>query len=333
MRPLFLCTLVLLQAVMATAQYAPQAGISGSTAISKTSSLFKGWATGCRIQRGLQQIGNSSSGLASLGDSSLAIGAADNNVVSLGDSGVAVLTFATAVTNGPGADFAIFENGFGNSANAEEAFLELAFVEVSSDGINYFRFPASSLIQDTIQLSSVATPSYTNARQLNNLAGKYTAGWGTPFDLEELSGIPALNINAITHVRIVDAIGSIGSEASRDASGRKVNDPFPTPFPSSGFDLDALGVINALPAGIGNTELLKGVSVFPNPAKDQLHISLPDATCSVTLYDATGRRLQQATGSKTGLTFQLGTLPPGSYFVTVRNEAGSVCSTTVFSHN
>ena len=331
MRHLLLSSLFLLQVSICAAQYAPQAGIPGSSAISKTSSVFTTWGTGCSVQRGLQQIGNTSSGYPTLGDSSSAIGAPDGDVVSLGDSGRAVVTFSRAITNGPGPDFAIFENGFLNVANSEEAFLELAFVEVSSDGVNYTRFPATSLTQDTIQLSSIASPSYTNARHLNNLAGKYVGNWGTPFDLQELAGTSGLNINAITHVRLVDAIGSIGANASRDSAGRRINDPFPTPFPNSGFDLDAIGAINALPAGIGNSPMLAGVKLFPNPARDEIHVIVPDVACAVALYDATGRRLRQVQSTHSDITFNLAGLAPGSYFITVRDEAGSICS-TVFSH-
>ncbi|MEO6833708.1 MAG: hypothetical protein ABI169_15990, partial [Chitinophagaceae bacterium] len=155
--------------ISAQAQYPPQATISGTTAISKTSPLFKAWATGCHVQRGLQQINDASFGYATLGDSSSALGAPDGNVVSLGDGGIATVSFASPIQNGPGFDFAVFENGFANPTNPEEAFLELAFVEVSSDGIHFTRFPASSETQDTVQISSVSAPSYTNARQLNNL--------------------------------------------------------------------------------------------------------------------------------------------------------------------
>jgi hypothetical protein len=72
---------------------------------------------------------------------------------------------------------------------------------------------------------------------------------GTPFDLDELSGVSALlNIDAVTHVRIIDVVGSLNDlYASRDSLGNKINDPWSTPFASSGFDLDAVGVIHAVP--------------------------------------------------------------------------------------
>ena len=54
----------------------------------------------------------------------------------LGDDGSLVLTFPAPIADGAGPDFAVFENAFSTE------FLELAFVEVSSDGTNFTRFPA-----------------------------------------------------------------------------------------------------------------------------------------------------------------------------------------------
>jgi hypothetical protein len=326
MRKLLLSALLIIGAGLVRAQFAPQAGIAGSTAIAKTSSLISAWATGCHMQRGLQQIGNVASGYASLGDSLAALGAPNGDVVSLGDSGIAVLTFAHPITDGPGPDFAVFENGFLNTTNGEEAFLELAFVEVSSDGVHYVRFPARSNTQDTVQLSPGTQPSYTNARQLNNLAGKYIGGWGTPFDLSELAGTPGLDVLAITQVRIVDVIGSIGAHASLDASGHKINDPFPSPFPSSGFDLDALGVINMAPTGIGNYQSLAGINIYPMPAGDRVEVTLPYKAARLSLFDATGRRLQCVSTESGHTTFNLQGLPAGSYFITIQSPAGTTCS-------
>jgi hypothetical protein len=181
-----------------------------------------------------------------------------NGIVSLGDGGTAVLTFSLPIVDGPGFDFAVFENSFSDS------FLELAFVEVSSDGVNFFRFPATS--------NSVTFPQYDNnanmdATLINNLAGKYRALYGTPFDLQELSGMAQLDLSAITHVKIIDVVGSINTSfATYDKNNNIINDPWPTPFPSSGFDLDAVGVINQ--AGVGIKELERGSDflIYPNPA-------------------------------------------------------------------
>ena len=305
----------------AHAQYAPQAGLAGSDAIAATSSRFIGWANACHIQRGLQQIGDINSGYAQAGDSAMATGIADGNIVSLGDSGVATLTFPSPLINGPGADFAVFENGFRNPADSEGAFLELAFVEVSSDGAHFFRFPAVSLTQDTAQLSSLVGQNYMNARLIHNLAGKYVSGYGTPFDLAELEGIAGLNVNRIIAVRIVDVIGDIGTHACRDSAGHKINDPFPTAFPTGGFDLDGVGMINAIiPSGVIAMNRLD-VRIYPNPVSDKLQVHVP-AMASLQLSDATGRIVRTQTIQADG-ELSLGALSAGIYYLTAQDEQGN----------
>lgn len=310
---------VSLFSTVANAQYAPQAGTNGSTAIAASSAQIVSWATGCTIKHGYLDIAQPSLGYVSSGDSSLAIGPVDNFLVSLGDSGVATLTFANPIVNGSGYDFVVFENGFLNPTNSEEAFLELAFVEVSSDGINFFRFPASSLTQDTFQISSVTGQNYMNARWVNNLAGKYVSNYGTPFDLQELSGIAGLDVNNITHVRIVDVVGSIGEYASYDTAGNKINDPYPTNFPTGGFDLDAVGVIHQ------TTTAVKGlhrcfVSVFPNPTTDYIEIKTEEPL-SVILTDVAGKVLRQTTIQNSG-RIALKELSSGVYLLNFTNGKG-----------
>jgi hypothetical protein len=156
--------------------------------------------------------------------------------VSLGDGGSATLTFASPIMNGPGFDFAIFENGFDVGAPGSGlAFLELAFVEVSTDGVRYVRFQSSDNVQDTLQFSNA---SGMDGSKLNNLAGKYIYDYGTPFDLDELKDSIGLDVNNINYVRVVDVVGSINAiYATHDSRGYIINDPYPTNFPSSGFDL------------------------------------------------------------------------------------------------
>lgn len=329
MKRFFLTTLYLSVTLLAGAQYAPQAGVTGSDAVSQSSPLITRWATGCNIRRGLQHIADPSLGYAQVGDSTACVGVADGSITSLGDSGVAVLTFSRPIMNGPGADFAVFENGFANPQDPEEAFLELAFVEVSSDGINYFRFPSSSMTQDTLQIAGVGV--YMNARTVHNLAGKYIGRYGTPFDLQELAGKPGLDINAVTHVRIVDVIGSITAYGTLDASGRKINDPYPTPFPSSGFDLDAVGVMDHNASGITTIGRQLAVSVFPNPATDQISIKmLTGNIMKLRLTDATGRVLKEELITGAATQWSLAGFATGMYYLSVRDENNNQWSGKVF---
>lgn len=216
--------------------YAPAAGQAGSTAIYKDDAAFVSWATGVDIFRGPQNINNPTGAVASYGSADVALGKADNSVVSLGDGGYATLTFDTPIANGEGYDFAVFENGF------SDTFLELGFVEVSSNGFDFFRFDAVSLSPTATQIGGFGSVDTTN---INNFAGKYGANYGTGFDLDELSATQGLDIDNIGWIRIVDVVGSIDDAyATYDSLGNKVNDPYTTPFWSSGFDLDAVGVIN-----------------------------------------------------------------------------------------
>ena len=226
--------------VSAGGPYAPPAGQPGSTAIHMNDPNFVSWAAGITLERGYVDISDPLKGYASYGSDANALGPADgdsNGVVSLGDGGVAVLTFANPIADGPGYDFAVFENAF------SDTFLEIGFVEVSSDGNNFFRFDSVSLTQTNTQAGTFDSLDTTN---LHNFAGKYRQGYGTPFDLGELENVnPLLNVNRVTHVRIIDVTGCIEvSYRSYDSQGHKINDPWPTPFSTGGFDLDAVGVIH-----------------------------------------------------------------------------------------
>jgi hypothetical protein len=255
---------ILLFPLFAAAQFAPAAGISGSTAIHKDSSLIVSWATHCVVERGWQDISDTLFGKVNAGETWMAIGqAGTQGVVSLGDGGSALVGFDRPIINGPGWDFVVFENGF------SDTFLELAFVEVSSDGINYSRFPAQSHTQDTLQIDAFGA---IQAQQVHNLAGKYRALWGTPFDLDEVPNNDFLDKNHITHLRIIDVVGSIQPlYATFDSEDRVINDPWPTPFPSSGFDLDAVGVIHQ---GVASKNEMNPnpFAVYPNPTNNFLFL-------------------------------------------------------------
>lgn len=296
------------------AQFPGAAGTPGTTAMYKDSSAFIGWATGCTVSRGYLDISDPGAGYTTFGADTSAIGQADGtDVVSLGDAGSATLTFAQPLTDGPGFDFAVFENAFNNH------FLELAFVEVSSDGIQFVRFPATSVTQTLEQIGPF--DDVTDATEVDNLAGKYRAEYGTPFDLSQLAGTAGLDIYAVTHVRIVDAVGSIDhTHASFDQNGTPVNDPFPTPFPSGGFDLDAVGAIHQLPAGIADMQK-KQVLLCPNPLStgEQLALIGSMSVQQVTIYAPNGKCI----GSGKPLEiFQEFTPEQGVYVIVLTSQEG-----------
>jgi len=127
-------------------------GVTGNGNV--TNPAFIGWATGYVDYLPTSNISN-----AYWMDPTRALGSATGNhiesVVTLGDlsqveidGGVApgeiTMTFDILIGNGDGPDLAVFENGLVDTGTGN-VFAELAFVEVSSDGVNFARFPSDSL--------------------------------------------------------------------------------------------------------------------------------------------------------------------------------------------
>jgi hypothetical protein len=300
------------------AQYAPAAGQAGSTAIWKDSSAFVAWAQTCVVSRGYQNIADTKLGYATAGNDTMAIGYPSVGTVSLGDGGSAICTFTHPIRNGAGFDFAVFENSF------DGLFLELAVVEVSSNGIDFVRFAAHSLTDTAVQKG---TFDLLDATQLNNLAGKYSAGYGTPFDLAELAGNPMLDVENITHIKVTDVVGSIdASFATRDAFGNKINDPFPTSFEACGFDLSAIGVIHHNnPSALANNLPEQKITVYPNPASrlETLRVISKNVE-SMTLKDVLGRTILTSTNNE----IHLNETPQGLYYLQF-SVSGKLFSTSI----
>ncbi len=305
------------------AQFSPAAGKPGTTAIYKDSSVFIAWAVGCVVERGFINISNPGAGYVFYGSEENATGPAEGNstdIVSLGDGGEATLTFDPPVANGEGWDFAVFENSF------TDYFLELAFVEVSSDDENFFRFESVSLTDTVVQ---VDTFGELNPEKLHNLAGKYRQGFGVPFDLSELDNILGLDIAKITHIRIIDIVGSIDDEYARyDSEGRKINDPWPTPFESGGFDLDAIGVIHTSQSSTEEHGLTEGINIFPNPCPGYLNISFAslEKVESIRIISRDGKslfNLNKINNSK--IFFDLSDYPDDLYFISIKLNGRFYC--------
>jgi len=298
----------------AMGQFAPAAGEEGSKALHADSNVFVRWGTNVQISRGPMDISDAASNKASYGEENDALGKADNVVVSLGDGGEALFFFDEHLHDQEGADFAVFENSF------DGRFLELAFVEASSDGSHFFRFPAVSLTQDTAQ---VAAFGELDPRKIHNLAGKYLRLYGTPFDFADLPDTALLDKNSVSHIRVVDVIGSIdGNYASYDSSGNIVNDPWPTNFESSGFDLDAIGVID-VSAALGITDKFKKVdfNVSPNPFRHFIEVSSSFGPGVVRIYDNKGLLMLERE-MESGVTQIETSFKPGIYFVLMTDDQG-----------
>ncbi len=236
--------------------------------------IFRGWATAVVGYEPAPGVGPQWM------DTNKALGSATGNyldVVSLGDldqgqigqgvePGQITLSFSEPIRDCNGYDFVVFENGLvslintGGGSVKGQMFAELGYVEVSSNGVDFVRFPSVSLtaglvgMYGTIEISDVY-----------NLAGKHPNGngvcMGTPFDLRELAGDGSVlsgvvDINNINYIRVVDIPGSgdFEDEAVKhiDASSRPAWDYYANnhsiydawlTFESGGVDLEAVGVL------------------------------------------------------------------------------------------
>ena len=249
--------------------YPPAAGQAGSTAVFMDNAAFINWATGWQNYKPGAAV------TSTWQDPQQALGPAEGtsfDIMSLGRGGEITLTFDQPIRNGPGWDFAVFENSF------SDTFLELAYVEVSSDGETFVRFD-----NDSLSSSPVSAFGSTDPTDIQGFGGKYRQGYGTPFDLgdlstkdEVLSG--AVQLYRITHVKIVDIIGD-GSYV--DTSGDVIYDPYPT-SQSAGFDLDAVGIryeeiANSPPdQPIPDTPANDAIDVAVNPILASSPFSDPD---------------------------------------------------------
>jgi len=228
--------MILSATAVSAGPYAPAADEEGTTAVYKDDPAFGSWASwyenylpGDAVDMGWQTP------LKALGMATGSI----YDICSLGRGGSITLTFDSSIPNRDGWDFAVFENA------VTDTFLELAYVEVSSDNTNFVRFDCYSLTPLLVNAYGSVDPT-----NIDGFGGKYKIGYGTPFDLEALSGKTEVtggdvDINSITHIRIVDVIGD-GNEYDDADPAHPIFDPFPTTG-SAGFDLDAVGVITSDP--------------------------------------------------------------------------------------
>lgn len=234
--------------------FSPAAGEPGSTAVSVDDPGITDWATSVKSVTygpGVAEEWRSTANALGPG------GTSQSHLVVLGRGGDIVLEFNSGITDGPGDDFVVFENAFRNT------FLELAYVDVSTDGEHFVRFPSYSLTANPVSAFGDVYPTF-----VHGLAGKYGYGFGTPFDLQILQqafsaaergeggfsesykthlleNAPMVDLSSIRFVRIVDVLGD-GSQF--DSEGFPVYDPYPTSI-TAGFDLDAVGVINTAGPG------------------------------------------------------------------------------------
>ncbi|MEM7145428.1 MAG: hypothetical protein AAF591_09845 [Verrucomicrobiota bacterium] len=242
--------LITLITTLAAGPYPPPPPNSGTTAVAHNDPRIQFWASGySNFTQGPEG--------ASFNNPDKALGPAVTGaninldvleIVSLGRGGQITLTFPQAITDGPGDDFAVFENSF------NDTFLELAFVEVSADGVNFTRFPSSSLTANPVPFGGASVDT-TN---VSGLAGKYRLAFGTPFNLSDVG------LSSATHVRIIDIVGDGNT---LDSSNNPIYDPYPT-VSSAGFDLDAVAVLGTTPEAWRDTHFTPAELADPDVSGD-----------------------------------------------------------------
>ena len=205
----------------------PAAGQPGSLAIPLDDSRIRSWANGIHDY----QPGDDVDEVWQTPQNALGPASGDPfDILCLGRGGSITFSWAAPLFNGPGPDIAIFENSF------SDRFLELAHVEVSSDGENCER--------SADQPNSVTRREFRDHRthQCQRPAGSTGNVWDW-FNFADLPQHPHVDRDAIRFIRIVDVVG-IGTDL--DSLGNPIYDPYPT-FGSAGFDLDGLAVLSPPP--------------------------------------------------------------------------------------
>lgn len=237
------------------------AGPYPETGIELDNPAIVGWATGYLDYAPALDV------VPPFDDPAKALGPATGEVldtVSLGEReagspdppGAITLTFDAPIVDGAGPDLVVFENTF---PSATGLFAELAYLEVSTDGEVFARFPCVSLTAEPIAQYGTMDPT-----DVYNLAGMlinaYGSGQGTPFDLADLAENSAvlsgdLDLADVNYVRVVDIPGAgdyFDSATALDYDqDHPIYDPHPT-IGSAGFDLEAVGVV------VGYTEKIGG---------------------------------------------------------------------------
>ena len=172
-------------------------------------------------------------------------GAGSFHVLSLGTGGSVTVGFAESVVDGPGVDLIVFENAF-FTLGTKNTFSEVAYVEVSSNGVDFLRFPtrfAGIIRTPTITRGSTISPFTYGAQPAGSYEGMTgampvlanvamntidpldpTVAGGEAFDLADLAQEPLVlpgivDLQSTDFVRIVD-LGNIGY----DSHGRVIRD-------------------------------------------------------------------------------------------------------------
>lgn len=153
------------------------------------------------------------------------------HVLTLGAGGSVTLGFGVTIADGPGIDLVVAENPFFYPLGSASTFAEVAYVEVSTNGADFVRFPShyagpmvplapfGSAPLGTYRGLAGTTPVFANV--VTGIGDPFdpTTGGGDAFDLGELASEAAVqnglvDLTAIHFVRIVDVRAGIDADSS-----------------------------------------------------------------------------------------------------------------------
>lgn len=175
------------------------------------------------------------------------------DILSLGEGGSVTVGFGVTITDGPGVDFTVYENAivFG------DVFAEVFFVEVSTNGTDFARFPTSYVGPQNpgdFTLMPIGTYDGFGGHQpvLTNIFDAMPVdpldparSGGESFDLSALANDPLVTGGQVdlTEIHFVRLIDAPSGGLSTDTSGTPVWDSREAVGAANSADIDAIAVI------------------------------------------------------------------------------------------
>ena len=78
------------------------------------------------------------------------------------------------------------------------------------------------------------------------------------------------------------------------------------------------------PANYVETQNGIKVSIYPNPAKNNLNIETPEANSSVTIYNLNGQQIISKKQNNNNFSINISTLPEGNYIIKINTPRGTI---------
>ncbi|MCB0698077.1 MAG: T9SS type A sorting domain-containing protein, partial [Chitinophagaceae bacterium] len=100
--------------------------------------------------------------------------------------------------------------------------------------------------------------------------------------------------------------------------------------------VDDFLIYEGAPAGVENTGLAVQSKVYPNPADNMVHVTVPGGSNgSINLYDITGRTISITNVTDAKIEYGINTrdLPSGTYMILIQTQYAVQNTTVVVSHN